>query len=215
MNKILYLQHCTDFTTIIKILNDGYIRSARNVQNSNNVRTLPDSNISKIFLQIVFNDIKPLNYNKSCILINKNILINRSDYGINPYGMNYCLGNNSIYNFNYNKNINKINPKVNEVLFYNKISMKKYLEGFKFMVYSNYYIRLDYIYKYNFTDFLIKIKKNKYINDYLKIHKINNKKLKYKYQFNKKILNNLIKYSNNIIFDKYYINKIYDNKLGY
>ena len=156
-----------------------------------------------------------MNYKKSCILINKNILINRKDYGINPAGMSYYLGKNSIYNFNYNKNIDKINPKTNEVLFYNKISKKKYLKGFKFMVYSNDYRRLDYIHKYNFSDYLINIKKNKYINEYIKKHKINNTKLKSVYQYNKNILNKLLKYSNNFIFDKYNINKIYDNKLGY
>ena len=214
MNKIAYLQHCTNLTTIIKILKDGYIRSAKDVQ-SNHVFTMHNSNISKIFLQIVFNHIRPLNYDKCCILINKNILINRKDYGINPTGMNYYLGKNSIYHFNYNKNIDKINPKTNEVLFYNKISIKKYLKGFKFMIYTNDYRRLDYIHKYNFSDYFINIKKNKYINDYIKKHKIYDKKLKSVYQYNKKILNKLLKYSNNFIFDKYNINKIYDNKLGY
>ena len=44
MNKILHLQHCTNLTTIIKILEDGYIRSAKNVRN-NHVVTMYNSNI--------------------------------------------------------------------------------------------------------------------------------------------------------------------------
>ena len=49
MNKILHLQHCTNLTTIIKILEDGYIRSAKDVQ-SNHIFTMYNSNISKLSL---------------------------------------------------------------------------------------------------------------------------------------------------------------------
>jgi len=192
MDKINYLKHCTQ--DLENILKNGYIISGKKAEKEKNY-----GNYSKIFLQIEIckYEYKSIDYSNYCIMIDKKILLHRNDYVINNKGYKGIVHKNSLQKPKKINNIfiNSINPIHNEVIFTDKISLKKYMTGITYSVYfdNKKDIRLDIIYKYNnYKTYFIYMKK---------IYNLNNKiELKKRYNKGKNILRLIEKYTNNIYF---------------
>ena len=204
MDKINYLKHCTG--DLENILKNGYITSGLRAGKEKDY-----GNYSKIFLQIESYkyEYKSLDYSNHCVLLNKKILLDRNDYVINNKGYKGKINKNSLkkpkkINDNF---IKLINPIHNEVIFNNKISLKKYMTGIKYSIYfdDKKDIRLDLIYEYKKFEIYSKLmKKNYNLNNLLELKK--------RYNKGKNILSLIKKYTDNIRFTYkpivYFYNKI-------
>lgn len=204
MDNINYLKHCTYDGDLENIIKSGYIISGLKAEKEQDF-----GNNSKIFLQIESYkyEHKSLDYGSHCILLNKKILMDRNDYVINN-GYKGRVNKNSLkkpkkVNYNF---IKSINPLHNEVIFNNKISLKKYMIGIKYSVNfdDKKDIRLDLIYEYKNFDIYSKLMK--------KIYNLNNlSELKKRYNKGQNILSLIKKYTDNIRF-KYRPMVYFDNK---
>jgi len=211
MENIKYVKSCCNSNSLVKILKDGYLRSQKGLNIKDYDLDVAHSDPTKVFLQIDFWNwelqidpiyydeypslwIKPLDYGTHCFLLNKKILQDRNDYMINN-GWKGSINENTLKKPKNFKNL-KIDPFQNEVLFNNKISLSKYLEGviIGIQIDDKNDIRIDLIHD-RFCTFkkYAKVMKQKFSN-------YSESVLKRNYKKGKIILNAIKKYTETIFF---------------
>lgn len=133
MNNIDFLLHQTHITKLLNIVESNYLCAGRIIFSKFG------SNFKEIYTMIHFDNSKySIKYGRVGLMIHKNILLNRADYYIKSNGMDD-------FDFKRKKSLeeyitelyNLSDNEDNEVIFQDKIDLRKYLIGIIFMTANN------------------------------------------------------------------------------
>lgn len=189
MDKIRFLKHCTGKP--VDLLKDGYIRSASDLGIE-----AEWGDPTKIFTQIVIKNYEKISirWHKCCLILDKKILIERKDYAINSTYHGFVTKDSAKSKTITDKLIDRLDPQVNEVMYSNKISLKKYLIGIRIWVIVSHKNdeRLDLIDTLTKSRYISQMKKNGYDGE---------KSLEKAYPEGKGLLKLMRSWTDNVNFD--------------